>query len=250
MNPALAVGYKSNSQIARRITEAWASEALYCSSCDSERVRPMPNNSQAIDFSCGNCSAAYQLKASKRWDERRVPDAGYEAMVRALRSDQVPNLLVMQYTETWSVRNLLLVPSFFFSIAAVEKRPPLSPNARRAGWVGCNILLSKIAHDGKIRLISEGSVVAPDSVRADYERVRPLANLNVEARGWTLDVLRIVQRIGTKEFDLSTAYKGETELASIYPANKNIRPKIRQQLQVLRDLGFIEFLGNGRYRLL
>ncbi len=27
-----------------------------------------------------------------------------------------------------------------------------------------------------------------------------------------------------------------------------IRPKIRQQLQILRDLGFVKFLGGGRYR--
>jgi chromosome condensin MukBEF MukE localization factor len=27
-----------------------------------------------------------------------------------------------------------------------------------------------------------------------------------------------------------------------------VRDKIRQQLQVLRDLGFVEFLGSGRYR--
>ena len=28
----------------------------------------------------------------------------------------------------------------------------------------------------------------------------------------------------------------------------HIRDKIRQQLQVLRDLGFLEFFGGGRYR--
>ena len=33
-------------------------------------------------------------------------------------------------------------------------------------------------------------------------------------------------------------------------ANRNIQPKIRQQLQVLRDLGLLEFLGVGEYRLL
>ena len=32
-----------------------------------------------------------------------------------------------------------------------------------------------------------------------------------------------------------------------YPWNHNIRPKIRQQLQVLRDRGLISFLGNGQY---
>jgi len=30
--------------------------------------------------------------------------------------------------------------------------------------------------------------------------------------------------------------------------NKNIEAKIRQQLQFLRDKGFIEFLGRGKYR--
>lgn len=36
-----------------------------------------------------------------------------------------------------------------------------------------------------------------------------------------------------------------------YPQNSRARPKIRQQLQVLRDLGYIEFLSRrGEYRVL
>jgi hypothetical protein len=35
-----------------------------------------------------------------------------------------------------------------------------------------------------------------------------------------------------------------------YPQNRNVRPKLRQQLQRLRDLGLVEFLGAGRYRRL
>jgi type II restriction enzyme len=42
----------------------------------------------------------------------------------------------------------------------------------------------------------------------------------------------------------------EGELAAKHPENHNIRAKIRQQLQVFRDLGFIEFLGSGEYRSL
>ena len=37
--------------------------------------------------------------------------------------------------------------------------------------------------------------------------------------------------------------------ARLYPANHNVRPKIRQQLQVLRDRGWLEFVGRGRYRV-
>ena len=35
-----------------------------------------------------------------------------------------------------------------------------------------------------------------------------------------------------------------------HPSNQHIPDKIRQQLQQLRDLGLIEFLGNGRYKKL
>ena len=41
----------------------------------------------------------------------------------------------------------------------------------------------------------------------------------------------------------------EDHLARLHPMNKHIRPKIRQQLQVLRDHGIVEFLGKGLYRI-
>ena len=225
MNSSVAAGYKSASQIARRVTENWGAESLYCVCCNHE------------------------LKASQKWSERRVPDAGYDAMVRALRSDRIPNLLVMQYSMDWSVRNLLIVPSFFFTLGAIEKRPPLGPNARRAGWVGCNILLHRIAPEGKIRIVNDGGLIPADVVRANYSRVRPLARLSVNIRGWTLDLLRLLEQMGVTDFDLSQAYGFEADLSKLHPGNRNIRPKIRQQLQVLRDLGFLQFLGRGKYRL-
>jgi len=38
-------------------------------------------------------------------------------------------------------------------------------------------------------------------------------------------------------------------LVSSFSVNAHVRDKIRQQLQVLRDLGLLEFLGSGSYRL-
>jgi type II restriction enzyme len=37
--------------------------------------------------------------------------------------------------------------------------------------------------------------------------------------------------------------------ASFQPQNAHVHDKIRQQLQVLRDLGFLSFLGSGSYHL-
>ena len=46
---------------------------------------------------------------------------------------------------------------------------------------------------------------------------------------------------------MNDVYFFENQLSIIHPNNHNIKAKIRQQLQILRDKGFIEFLGNGKY---
>jgi type II restriction enzyme len=70
------------------------------------------------------------------------------------------------------------------------------------------------------------------------------------ARGWTLDVLNVVRGLGKAEFTLAEVYAHEAALARLHPGNFHVRDKIRQQLQALRDLGFVEFLGSGNYRVL
>ena len=54
---------------------------------------------------------------------------------------------------------------------------------------------------------------------------------------------------GEGAFTLEDMYGFEGRLAALYPGNNNVRPKIRQQLQGLRDAGLVAFLGGGRYRL-
>lgn len=250
LNSGLASGYKSQSQIARRVSEQWGLENLYCSACSSDRLTQSPNNTPAIDFVCPRCQQSYQLKCSSKWNEQKVMDAGYEAMMRAIRSDATPNLLIMQYSANWQVNNLLLVPSFFFSATAIEKRKPLSPNARRAGWVGCNIMLRAIAPEGKLRLVSNGTLTASGIVRQQYQQIRPLSQLSVTKRGWTLDVLTVISQFGTRSFELKEVYNFEAHFAALHPENHRIQPKIRQQLAIIRDLGLLRFLSPGKYILI
>ena len=242
--------YKSASQRARIGTESWGSKNLFCANCESPRLTTLPHNTAAFDFRCPQCTAPFQLKSQAKPFASKIVDAAYSEMRRAILDDRTPNLLVLHYDlETWSVRNLLLVPRFAFSLAAVEKRNPLAPTARRAGWVGCNILLDKIPLDARIPIIRDAKFLPAQCVREAYLRVRPLAKLSVEKRGWTLDVLNAIHSLKRKEFSLTEAYSLEPELSNLHPANRNIRPKIRQQLQILRDLGLLQFLGNAHYRL-
>jgi type II restriction enzyme len=228
----------------------WGEQNLYCPNCDSPHLNPLPTNTPVIDFDCHNCKAVFQLKAQSRPYSQRINDAAYSSMVKAIKENRTPNLYALHYDAIgWRVANLILIPNFAFPLSAIEKRKPLSPTADRAGWVGCNILLHAIPSDARIKIVSDGKPVAPAVVRAQYARVRPLAKIKAEQRGWTLDVLNVVRSLGKNEFDLADVYKSDAKLAKLHPANRHVRDKIRQQLQVLRDLGLLEFLGGGDYRL-
>jgi type II restriction enzyme len=171
----LASKYKAGPQIARVLSEDWCERELYCPACDSDRLTGSRPNNPAIDFECAKCEQPFQLKSLRHWNPRKVVDAGYEAMLRAIRADKTPNLLLLQYSKRWLVQNLLLIPRMFFSESVVERRNPLGPDARRAGWVGCNILLGEIPADGKIPMISAGVPVRKRFVREEFSRVKQLA---------------------------------------------------------------------------
>ena len=244
------VNYKSFSQRARVATETWGSENLYCPNCAEDRLTSTPPNTPTVDYVCPKCHTPFQLKSQSRPLSLRIADAAYSAMRDAIRSNRTPDLFLIHYDpEKWLVSNVILIPHFAFSMSAIEKRKPLSPKARRAGWVGCNILLGQIPADARIPIVSEGFGISISKVRHQYARLRPLEALPSENRGWTLNVLNAVRRLGKTDFALSDIYALETSLAQLYPHNYHVRDKIRQQLQVLRDLGLLVFLGHGRYRM-
>jgi len=62
------------------------------------------------------------------------------------------------------------------------------------------------------------------------------------------DVLACVREIRKPDFSLGDIYAFEERLGALHKDNLNVRPKIRQQLQVLRDRGMLQFLGGGKYR--
>lgn len=68
--------------------------------------------------------------------------------------------------------------------------------------------------------------------------------------GWKLEVFKCAHSLSSQKFTLDDMNKFTPFLKKIYPDNHHIPDKVRQQLQYLRDLGLIEFLGNGKYKKL
>src|SRR5208283_3715149 len=224
-------------------------------------VSPLQIAHATFVYSCPKCKFWFQLKSQKSRIGDSITDGAYAAMMNAIHHDEMPSFYFMQYDlVTWSVRNLLLVPSFAFPPSAIIKRKPLSSTARRAGWVGCNFALNRIPVEARFAVVTEKEIVPETEVREKFKRVKPLKDIPIQMRGWTLDVLNIVRRLvsegrasrvpnsekmgrrGTPPSDSFTTaevYAFERELEQLHPDNRHVRDKIRQQLQVLRDLGFL-----------
>lgn len=242
--------YDSGTQKARVLTEGWATINAFCPNCSNDRLTKLRNNSPVADFVCSSCDEQFELKSQKGTFGQRVVDGAYQTMIERLNSDTAPNLLLLKYKPELGVEDLMVVPKQFFIPSIIEERKPLASTARRAGWVGCNILLSRVPDEGKIFLVKDRVVQSRELIRSQWKQSLFLREVGPSARSWLLDVWSCVLEIQQAEFTLEQVYAFEFQLERQWPGNANVRPKIRQQLQFLRDRGKIRFLGNGRYKLI
>jgi type II restriction enzyme len=245
-----ATPFKSGSQKARIWTEGWVLRQMYCPSCGEKPLTDYTNNKPVADFYCGLCSEDFELKSTKGRFGKKITDGAYATMMKRLRSDSVPSLMLLRYTaETKMVQDLSVIPKQFFVTDLIERRKPLAATARRAGWVGCNILIDKVPKAGRIDLVKNRIAAPKDTVLEKWSKTAFLRGQSIVKKGWILDVLNCVEDIGQVEFSLDDVYKFENYLSELHPENNHVKPKIRQQLQVLRDAGILEFKSRGKYLL-
>ncbi len=250
-NTKLADNYKSASQKVRVLTEHWVGNSIFCPNCGQVDIEKYPNNQPVADFYCSNCREEYELKSKQSAIGTKILDGAYRTMLERLTSSNNPNFFLLNYNvSNLSVANFFVIPKHFFIPEIIEKRKPLKPSARRADWVGCNILLQSIPQTGKIFFVRDNRVQPKEKVLAEWRKTLFLREQkDVSTKGWLLDIMRGIEKLGKKEFALDDMYAFERELSKLHPENRHIKDKIRQQLQVLRDTGYLEFIGKGIYRV-
>ncbi|WP_333875462.1 DpnI domain-containing protein [Flavobacterium sp.] len=247
-NLALAEGYKSNSQIARVLTEGWVKQNSYCPSCGEKPLNDYENNRPVADFHCLKCSEEFELKSKAGKFSNTITDGAYNSMIQRITSETNPNFFFLTYDKNLTVNNFLIIPKQFFTPDIIIKRKPLSETAKRAGWIGCNIDISKVSELGKIFLINNSKIINPENVQTAFNKTIFLRDKSQESKGWLLDILNCIESIPKTEFNLADIYSFEDKLKQKHPNNNFIKDKIRQQLQYLRDKGIIEFNGRGTYK--
>lgn len=137
----LSERYSSPSQKIKIITESWVSKQIFCPACGATIAH---FNKPVCDYICRDCSEEYELKSKKNKIGGSIVNGAYSTMISRLTASNNPNLFLLSYQDL-KVYDFFAIPKYFFIPAIIEKRKPLSNNARRAGWIGCNILLYCVA---------------------------------------------------------------------------------------------------------
>ena len=214
----LLTGYASRTQQARRISEDWVARHAYCLRCESGELTPTPANTETCDFVCPQCDHGYELKSKCGAFTTRVVDGAYGAMLRTIRANRTPTFLLLEYSRDWSITGFTAIHH------------------------------SLITESSIVAIIINERIEPPAQVRGSFRKLESLSQLSHERRNWAAIMLNLIRKLPEDSFKLSDVYKFEDQLKLIFPGNNNVKPKIRQQLQVLRDAGILTFLGGGKYR--
>ncbi|MEA3255451.1 MAG: DpnI domain-containing protein [Candidatus Altiarchaeota archaeon] len=249
-NPRISSQYKSNSQIVRCLSEHWFTREMFCPACSSDNLQAFRNNYPVADFFCPQCDTEFQLKSQRNRFSKRINDGAYSKMIEAIHHETQPNFFILHYNPLdWKIADLTIIPRFFFTESIIEERKPLSRDAKRAGWIGCNILLSRIPEDGRIPVVKNSVALDQKEIRSSWKKISFLQEKKSSERSWIIDIISCIKQLNKETFTLQELYTHEKHLQENHPNNRNIKPKIRQQLQFLRNKGYLEFLERGVYRL-
>ena len=210
-------GYVSSSQIARVLTESWVRRNMYCPSCGNDELNKMINNNPVADFLCTSCKSEYELKSKKNSLSLKIVDGAYKTMIERINAYNNPHFFFLNYSlKEHHVIDFLVIPKHYFVNDIIEKRQPLKETARRAGWIGCNILLQQIPSAGKIYLVKNGEVQSKNLVLNIWAKTAFLENQKKISRGWLIEMIKVVEEIPGNTFTLSEVYKFENRLKKFF----------------------------------
>ncbi|KZX12818.1 DUF7226 domain-containing protein [Methanobrevibacter curvatus] len=127
-------------------------------------------------------------------------------------------------------------------------------------WINWILETNKLNYsfDEKEDIQNDAQIILTDFDK-DVDKIEPKENdinlhLHLKTKenslyGWKKTIFRKINELNQETFTLNDLYESKSDFQNKYPNNSKIEPKIRQTLQQLRDLGLIEFIGNGNYKL-
>ena len=146
--------YKSKSKINGELSEDFISKHLRCVYCESQLSKER-QGTKCLDHICMGCGKRYQTKGVTkslnafkkhiREGQFRTNGSAYKTRLNSVRNRECDFICVFYTTKdgiTDSLTGILHGPAYKITEDNVIPCRPLKETARRAGWQGCNLLMS------------------------------------------------------------------------------------------------------------
>ncbi len=247
---SLSTSYKNNSQKIRVMSEKWTLKNWFCPNCGG-KLSGQKNNKKVSDFLCKKCLEDFEQKASKNKFKWKTIAGEYNTYIEKLKEKDKPNFFFLHYIDKkYLVEDFFVVPKYFFVPEIIEKRAKWLKN--RPNYYMCSILFWKIPNSWKIYYIEDWKEISKEKILEKWQKTAFLKEIKqIKSKWWILDIMNIVESLNKQKFSLNEVYAFEKDLEKLHPENKNIKAKIRQQLQFLRDKWYLKFLEKrGNYKVL
>jgi len=141
--------WKTPSRIYGEACEYWISDNYACPACSVGALEKLTANEKSVDHRCNGCDELFQVKAHKKSFEKRDGTIGfigaeYRTTLSSLEEEKKWNLILVEYDkESSQIKKVGTVFKEDITKDNIIPRKPLSKNARRAGWQGCNFKFNK-----------------------------------------------------------------------------------------------------------
>ena len=152
----LANGYKSKSQIARVLTEAWTEQHMYCPVCGWPAICKFPTTGRLADFYCPSCNNQFEQKSKNGAFGDRISDGAYHTFIQRISGNDNPNFLVMNYSlENMRVEELYFIPSFSLYRKSLSKESRYQKTLKEQGGL-MQYTAGRNTYSGRIPIVENG----------------------------------------------------------------------------------------------
>lgn len=241
--------FVTSAQKVKAQAKEWFLKNAYCPEC-SGGLDAVADEEEMGLYECEKCKKTYIFRPLKEISDKFL-GGSYSFYAKAMDKGTFPSFFLLSYDENLEVTNLLFIPSYYIVKDMIKKRKPLGKDSRKPGWEGTTIVITDVPEAGKIWIIKDKNVIDKKEVSEKIKKTEFFNNYrNTKFKNWTFMVMKALENLEKEEFTVNDLCDLEKSVKRKFPGNTplKIKASIRQKLQMLRDYGYIEFLGEGIYR--
>lgn len=145
--------WENESRIVGEACEYYVKNNINCVRCNTKNFEKYKTNEKSKDLFCITCNQKFQIKAKSATHKQvnnikcknKFKTIGGEYSTTLNNIDEKIDYIIILYEKkTYIILSILYISNENINFNCIIPRNPLSSNAKRAGWQGCNIIFDNV----------------------------------------------------------------------------------------------------------